>query len=151
MTRERPQVYRSTCLCLRAVCSRSLTPSCVLQCRVPMMHPASSIIFRMMPPWTFPTMLASSGRISLEQIHDVWASWPLLEFYTNQSSLSLKLKTANFKDPIHIFYLPNLLTHSKILPCLALIIMSLCTSVHFLLDVDLSIFFLLAFSPFIGL
>lgn len=29
------------------------------------MAPASSIIFRMVPPWTFPAMLASSGRIIL--------------------------------------------------------------------------------------
>lgn len=45
----------------------SLTPSCVLQCRVPTMQPASSIILRMMPPWMLPTMLASSGRIILHR------------------------------------------------------------------------------------
>lgn len=35
-----------------------------------MMAPASSIIFRMVPPWTFPAMLASSGRIILPKEAD---------------------------------------------------------------------------------
>lgn len=42
-----------------------LTPAWELQWRVLMMAPASSIIFRMVPPWTFPAMLASSGRMIL--------------------------------------------------------------------------------------
>lgn len=42
-----------------------LTPAWELQWRVLMMAPASSIIFRMVPPWTFPATLASSGRMIL--------------------------------------------------------------------------------------
>lgn len=42
-----------------------LTPAWELQWRVLMIAPASSIIFRMVPPWTFPAMLASSGRMIL--------------------------------------------------------------------------------------
>lgn len=42
-----------------------LTPPWELQWRVLMMAPASSIIFRMVPPWTFPATLASSGRMIL--------------------------------------------------------------------------------------
>ena len=43
----------------------TLTPFWLLQCRVLMMAPASSIIFRMVPPWTLPATLASSGRMIL--------------------------------------------------------------------------------------
>lgn len=42
------------------------TPAWELQCRVLMMAPASSIIFRIVPPWTLPAMFASSGRIILQ-------------------------------------------------------------------------------------
>lgn len=41
------------------------TPLWLLQCRVLMMAPASSIIFRIVPPWTLPATLASSGPMIL--------------------------------------------------------------------------------------
>lgn len=53
-----------------------LTPAWELQWRVLMMAPASSIIFRMVPPWTFPATLASSGRMILPG-EDTGARTPL--------------------------------------------------------------------------
>ena len=51
--------------CTRAGCAPTPTPFWLLQCRVLMMAPASSIIFRMVPPCTLPATLASSGRMIL--------------------------------------------------------------------------------------
>lgn len=75
-----------------------------LQCLVAMITPASSIIFKIVPPWTFPAIFASSGIITL--LTSIFS----IDIFAYESSWLPRLASISFTSLLNIILSITMLT-----------------------------------------